>query len=243
MMKHIQGQRMNKKIELITFDLDDTLWDNMPTIRKAEIDTRKWIEDKVGRIEWGDFDDFLNLREELIIEDESIAWDISKLRKEIFRKKLIHIEPESYRNELVDKAFEIFIQKRHEVEFYDGVEESIEQLSQKYSLGILTNGNADIFKFKIGKFFDFSISSLEAKDSKPNRSHFDQALKKINSSNYSEMLHIGDHQINDVFGALSLGIEALWFNNTNAEWSQSFKKPDEFDSWYKLPQIIKEKYE
>ena len=60
MMKHIQGQRMNKKIELITFDLDDTLWDNMPTIRKAEIDTRKWIEDKVGRIEWGDFDDFLN---------------------------------------------------------------------------------------------------------------------------------------------------------------------------------------
>ena len=243
MMKHIQGQRMNKKIKLITFDLDDTLWDNMPTIRKAEIDTRKWIEDKVGRIEWGDFDDFLNLREELIKEDESIAWDISKLRKEIFRKKLIHIEPEFYRNELVDKAFEIFIQKRHKVEFYDGVEESIEQLSQKYSLGILTNGNADIFKFKIGKFFDFSISSLEAKDSKPNRSHFDQALKKINSSNYSEMLHIGDHQINDVFGALSLGIEALWFNNTNAEWSQSFKKPDEFDSWYKLPQIIKEKYE
>ena len=110
---------MNKKIKLITFDLDDTLWDNMPTIRKAEIDTRKWIEDKVGRIEWGDFDDFLNLREELIKEDESIAWDISKLRKEIFRKKLIHIEPESYRNELVDKAFEIFIQKRHEVEFYD----------------------------------------------------------------------------------------------------------------------------
>ena len=234
---------MNKKIKLITFDLDDTLWDNMPTIRKAEIDTRKWIEDKVGRIEWGDFDDFLNLREELIKEDESIAWDISKLRKEIFRKKLIHIEPEPYRNELVDKAFEIFILKRHEVEFYDGVEESIEQLSQKYSLGILTNGNADIFKFKIGKFFDFSISSLEAKDSKPSRSHFDQALKKINSSNYSEMLHIGDHQINDVFGALSLGIEALWFNNTNAEWSQSFKKPDEFDSWYKLPQIIKEKYE
>ena len=135
---------MNKKIKLITFDLDDTLWDNMPTIRKAEIDTRKWIEDKVGRIEWGDFDDFLNLREELIIEDESIVWDISKLRKEIFRKKLIHIEPKSYRNELVDKAFEIFIQKRHEVEFYDGVEESIEQLSQKYTLGILTNGNADI---------------------------------------------------------------------------------------------------
>ena len=28
-----------KKIKLITFDLDDTLWDNVPTIKKAEVDT------------------------------------------------------------------------------------------------------------------------------------------------------------------------------------------------------------
>ena len=77
-----------KTIKLITFDLDDTLWDNMPTITRAEIDTRKWIEGKVGKVEWGDFNDFLNLREELIKEDPSIEWDISKLRKEIFRKKI-----------------------------------------------------------------------------------------------------------------------------------------------------------
>ena len=57
---------------MITFDLDDTLWDNRPTIIKAEIDTRKWIEDKVGNVEWGDFNDFLELREELIKEEELI---------------------------------------------------------------------------------------------------------------------------------------------------------------------------
>ena len=43
-----------KEIKLITFDLDDTLWDNMPTITRAEIDTRKYIEERVGKIEWGD---------------------------------------------------------------------------------------------------------------------------------------------------------------------------------------------
>ena len=52
---------MNKKIKMITFDLDDTLWDNRPTIIKAEIDTRKWIEEQVGKVEWGDFNDFLEL--------------------------------------------------------------------------------------------------------------------------------------------------------------------------------------
>ena len=89
-------KKISKKIKMITFDLDDTLWDNRPTILKAEIDTRKWIEDKVGEVQWGDFNDFLSLREELIKEDASIEWDISKLRKEIFRKKISHITPVSY---------------------------------------------------------------------------------------------------------------------------------------------------
>ena len=57
----------------------------------------------------GDFNDFLQLREELIKEDKSIAWDISKLRKEIFRKKLSHVNPIKLRNEIVESAFDIFI--------------------------------------------------------------------------------------------------------------------------------------
>ena len=127
-----------KEIKLITFDLDDTLWDNVPTITRAEIDTRKWIENKVGKIEWGDFSDFLELREILIKEDPIIEWDISKLRKEIFRKKLAHIEPLSLRNKLVEEAFSIFINKRHEIELFDGVEDALKILSKKYILGVLT---------------------------------------------------------------------------------------------------------
>ena len=128
---------MNKKIKLITFDLDDTLWDNHPTIIKAERETRKWIEGEVGKIEWGDFNDFLSLREQLIKDDKSIAWDISKLRKEIFRKKLSHVTSEKYRDNIVDKAFEIFISKRHDVKFFGGVKNAIRDLSKKYILGCL----------------------------------------------------------------------------------------------------------
>tara|TARA_B100001769_G_scaffold256754_1_gene234307 strand:+ start:213 stop:920 length:708 start_codon:yes stop_codon:yes gene_type:complete len=234
---------MNKNIKMITFDLDDTLWDNMPTITKAEIDTREWIESKVGIVEWGNFDDFLNLREELIKEDQSIKWDISKLRKEIFKKKLNHITPATLRDKIVENAFDIFINKRHEIELFDGVEKALKLLSQNYILGVLTNGNADIFKFDIGKYFKFSISSLEAKDSKPNRAHFDMAAGYAEGIKFSEILHIGDHQINDIFGAYDLGIDTLWFNNTNQKWSQDFQKPEEFSSWKELPKIIEKKYE
>ena len=41
---------MIKQIKMITFDLDDTLWDNVPTITRAEIDTRKWIEEELAKL-------------------------------------------------------------------------------------------------------------------------------------------------------------------------------------------------
>ena len=233
---------MSKKIRMITFDLDDTLWDNVPTITKAEIETRKWIENKVGKIDWGDLNDFLNLRKELIKEDESIKWDISKLRKEIFRRKLAHITPEKYRNKLVEDAFAVFISRRHEVKLFDGVEIALKQLSKNFLLGVLTNGNADIFRFNIGKYFSFSVSSLEAKNSKPNRAHFDKAIEIIENIKFDEILHIGDHQVNDILAAYNLGIESLWFNNNESTWDQNFPKPDEFSSREHLPEIVNNKY-
>ena len=233
---------MTKKIRMITFDLDDTLWDNVPTITKAEIETRKWIENKVGKIDWGDLNDFLNLREELIKEDESIKWDISKLRKEIFKRKLAHITPEKYRNKLVEDAFAVFISRRHEVKLFDGVEIALKQLSKNFLLGVLTNGNADIFRFNIGKYFSFSVSSLEAKNSKPNRAHFDRAIEIMENIKFDEILHIGDHQVNDILAAYNLGIESLWFNNNESTWDQNFPKPDEFSSWEHLPEIVNNKY-
>ena len=233
---------MSKKIRMITFDLDDTLWDNVPTITKAEIETRKWIENKVGKIDWGDLNDFLNLRKELIKEDESIKWDISKLRKEIFRRKLAHITPEKYRNKLVEDAFAVFISRRHEVMLFDGVEVALKQLSKNFLLGVLTNGNADIFRFNIGKYFSFSVSSLEAKNSKPNRAHFDKAIEIMENIKFDEILHIGDHQVNDILAAYNLGIESLWFNNNESTWDQNFPKPDEFSSWEHLPEIVNNKY-
>ena len=233
---------MSKKISMITFDLDDTLWDNVPTITRAEIETRKWIENKVGKIEWGDLNDFLDLREKLIKEDESIKWDISKLRKEIFRKKLAHVAPTKHRDKIVEDAFAVFISRRHEVKLFDGVETALKKLSKNYVLGALTNGNADIFRFNIGKYFSFSVSSLEAKNSKPNRAHFDKAIEIMKNIKFDKILHIGDHQVNDILAAYDLGIESLWFNNNKSIWNQSFPKPDEFNSWERLPEIVNSKY-
>ena len=45
-----------------------------------------------------------------------------QLRKEIL-KKLTRVNPRKLRDEIVESAFDIFISKRHEIVFFDGVEE------------------------------------------------------------------------------------------------------------------------
>ena len=229
------------KYKLITFDLDDTFWDIAPVIIKAEKDTRAWLRKTVGEIEWGSMSDFMGIREDLIKVMPSLEWDIGLLRKEIYKQKLKNIVPnESERNELINTAYSMFLEKRHEVIFYDGVYDAIEKLSKKYYLGILTNGNADIFKYDIGRFFDFSISSFDVQDNKPNKPHFESAKNKYENISYEEIIHIGDHQINDVYGAYHLGMKAIWFNNMNNEWNQSFDKPDEFSHWNDCTKLIEE---
>ena len=243
MMKHIQEQKMISKIKMITFDLDDTLWDNKPTITDAEIKTRNWIEKRVGRVDWGNFNDFLSLRQDLIKRDKSIAWDIGKLRIEIFKEKIKKLVSPDDVQKISEEAFNYFLKKRHEIRLFPHVENALKNLSKNYMLGVLTNGNADVYKLSIGKYFKFSISSLEAKDSKPNKPHFKLAQGYLPGVKYNEMLHIGDHQINDIFGAYALGINVLWFNNNGALWEQDFLKPNEFSNFQNLENIIKETYE
>ena len=55
----------------------------------------------------------------------------------------------------MEESFNYFLDKRHEIIFYDGVIEALEDLATRYDLGVLTNGNADINKLNIGEYFKF----------------------------------------------------------------------------------------
>ena len=229
-----------KKIKLITFDLDDTFWDIGPVIINAEVSTRKWLEKKVGAVDWGDMESFLALRKDLAEKDPSFYWDLGKLRREIFRVKLAPITSnEKELNSLVDESFKYFLDKRHEIIFYDGVINALKDLSTRYQLGVLTNGNADINRLNIGEYFKFSVSSVDVKSNKPGRDHFQKALD-LSGFSADEVIHIGDHQINDVVGALNLGMKAIWFNKNGATWEQESPQPKEISDWnnYKIIEEI-----
>ena len=221
-----------KQIKLITFDLDDTFWDIGPVIINAELTTRKWLEKKVGEVDWGNMESFLALRKDLAEKDSSLYWDLGKLRREIFRVKLAPITSnEKELNDLVEESFNYFLDKRHEIIFYDGVIDALKDLSTRYELGVLTNGNADINRLNIGEYFKFSVSSVDVQSNKPDKGHFQKALD-LSGLSADEVLHIGDHQINDVVGAINTGMKAIWFNKEEVNWEQEYSKPGEISNWY-----------
>lgn len=234
---------MHKRIKAITFDLDDTFWDVKPVLINAEMKTRKFIEDSIGPLEWGSWEDFKLIRERLIVEDASYEFDVGKLRKKLLLMKIQEqiSDPETA-NELSEKAFQLFFKERNKVEFFPYVLDEIEKLAQIYELGCLTNGNADIEMIGIGKFFKFNISSKDVNANKPNKNHFQKAVELLGISK-EEILHIGDHKINDMLGAISYGVKALWFNPDKEDWDlDNIKKPSEFNSWQGVTEKINNFY-
>ena len=234
---------MHKRIKAITFDLDDTFWDVKPVLINAEMKTRKFIEDSIGPLEWGSWEDFKLIRERLIVEDASYEFDVGKLRKKLLLMKIQEqiSDPETA-NELSEKAFQLFFKERNKVEFFPYVLDEIEKLAQIYELGCLANGNADIEMIGIGKFFKFNISSKDVNANKPNKNHFQKAVELLGISK-EEILHIGDHKINDMLGAISYGVKALWFNPDKEDWDlDDIKKPSEFNSWQGVTEKINNFY-
>ena len=94
----------------------------------------------------------------------------------------------------------------------------------------------------IGKFFKFNISSKDVNANKPNKNHFQKAVELLGVSK-EEILHIGDHKINDMLGAISYGVKALWFNPDKEDWDlDNIKKPSEFNSWQGVTEKINNFY-
>ena len=93
----------------------------------------------------------------------------------------------------------------------------MKSLKEKYILGVITNGNADIKTLKIDHLFDFYLNAEMVNESKPDKKIFNEAAK-LAGVLPEEICHIGDHPVNDVEGALQAGFQAMWMNALNKDW-------------------------
>ena len=224
-------------IELITFDLDDTLWDTAPVIASAETVLQTWLATHAPKLGALDLAGYQALRERVLNGEPQLKHRISALR----RRVLFHaLNDAGYANaaQMSDDAFEVFIEARHALQVFPRVESTLAQLAHYYDLGVITNGNADVRRVGLGHHFKFMLCAEDIGIAKPDARLFHEALLRGGVAAESTV-HVGDHPSDDIAGAQQAGLRAIWFNPGGKRWDGG-KAPDaEIGCLSELPMVLK----
>ena len=94
---------------------------------------------------------------------------------------------------------------------------ALEFLAARFPVVALSNGNADIKKIGINRYFSANISAQQFGVAKPDPSIFHAAADSV-AVCPTTVLHVGDDPALDVLGALTAGMQAVWLNRTGASW-------------------------
>lgn len=209
-------------IRCITFDLDDTLWDCWPIIEKAEKTLYEWLDKHFPRVTHNrDFNTLLQHRIQFVKDRPNRLHNLTQLRKE-WLSQLAH--EHDYKEQDCAEGYQVFWLARNDVVFLEGILDTLERLNKDYSLGVITNGNADINHIGVGHLFDFSIKSEDAGVAKPHPDIFHLACQYADVP-ASQILHVGDDPISDIKGAQDVGMKTLWVNYAKKDWEHNHQ-PD-----------------
>ncbi|MEO5737232.1 MAG: HAD-IA family hydrolase [Variovorax sp.] len=197
-----------KRIAAISLDLDDTLWPIWPTIEYAERTLHKWLETSAPRtaallITPGVLRE---LREATVRERSDLAHDMSALRLESIRAALKRGGEDPT---LAEPAFEVFFAARQKVKLYDDALPALKWLSERYPLVAVSNGNADIHRTGVGRWFRTAFNARGFGSGKPHAPIFRAAAASVGLLP-RDILHVGDDAELDVVGALNAGMQAAW---------------------------------
>lgn len=209
-------------IKLITFDLDNTLWNADPVLIKAEKVLYKWLQEYCPELAARySIETMSNYKAAIAADDPSLLHRVSALRLEALRRAMLD---SGYNKDEAEKqskqAFSVFHAARQKVTLFDHADCLLERLSRRYPLAALTNGNADVSIIGLDHYFKFALSADDIGKQKPHPDMFLAALDRAQVA-ANEVIHIGDHPEQDIVGAYRAGLHTIWVNFDEQPWNNA----------------------
>lgn len=203
-------------IQAVTLDLDDTLWPVWPAIERAEKALDTWLSrhapmtaalysNPMARHE---------VREHVLRSRPELKYNLGAIRREAIRLALYRSKEDPL---LAEEAFTVFFDERNRVTLFDDAVLALEFLSSRFPLVALSNGNADIQRIGLGRYFRASISAQQFGVGKPDPRIFHAAAGAVGVEPAS-VLHVGDDATLDVLGALNCDMQTVWVNRADHVW-------------------------
>ena len=199
-------------IQAMTFDLDDTLYDNHPVIDKTEEEVLRFVREYDPRFSHFNNNDLYNFRGIVAEQEPDVYHDITRWRWLSAKMMLCHYGYN--RDDALKGADEImahFTYWRNQIEVPESTHETLVKLAKKLPLVAITNGNAEPNACGLGDYFQFVLKAGPDGRSKPFCDMYRLAAKRLGIAPQA-ILHVGDNLITDVEGAIKSGMQACWIN-------------------------------
>ena len=205
-----------RNIKLISFDLDNTLYDNEPVIKLAEEKSQKYLHQEFNKHHQRfNADQFLHYRKQLIdsekylLDDQDSQYNnLSFLRQKVLLK-CCHNLPNA--SQVAQKAFELFIEYRHKIIIPNEIISMLKALNRRYILVSATNGNCEADNLNFEGLFKKHYSATQGYRAKPHPAMLNQMTCDF-KFNANQILHIGDSLIDDGGTAERAGCHFIHFS-------------------------------
>lgn len=193
----------------LTFDLDDTLYDNYPAIKRAEQCLAEAVRQRFPRAAKVSSDQLIQIKRNVIFEQPSLAWDMGQLRLKTLRH-LVSLDTQKNVEQAAQDLFDLFYKERSKVSIHSNTIAVLEALSKRLPLVGITNGNVNAKQAGFDHVFTRIIHASVNNPAKPDSSMFMQAASVLALPTHS-ILHVGDSLVNDVYGAYCAGFNSAWY--------------------------------
>jgi HAD superfamily hydrolase (TIGR01549 family) len=200
-----------KPIQAITFDLDDTLYENTSVIINAERSLLEFMHNQYPATKHV-AKNFWRARQNIyLLANPLLKNDMGKLRRLSLESGFMALGLSG--NELktaTTECFEHFYFQRSNFILNRNIHSLLETLSKELPLIALTNGNVNLQQIGLEKYFSACFKASMELPMKPHKAMFDaaQAHLKIPHEN---ILHVGDNLPKDIYGALRAGYQTAWY--------------------------------
>lgn len=201
-------------IKVISFDLDDTLWDNAGVIEKCEQEVYDFLCRKHPPFaERYSKEDMLRVAEQFRAQEVPHFENMTTLRKAVIEHMLLETAGDL---NLVSQAFAVFYYWRNQVTIPEVSYRVLEHLHQHYALFAVSNGNSNLHWLGLMKYFEKHFIAGVHGRAKPSADmlHKVCALKKIEPQ---QLLHVGDSHETDIKSSLAADCQHLHIDVTEIE--------------------------
>ncbi|EOC1348551.1 5-amino-6-(5-phospho-D-ribitylamino)uracil phosphatase YigB [Cronobacter turicensis] len=199
-------------IAALTFDLDDTLYDNRPVIARTEQETLAFMQRYHPRLNAFTAADLHRARTALRQQEPEIYHDVTEWRRRAIEQVMLEAGLSAHEaSQGANEAMLNFARWRSRIEVPTENLEALQQLAKKWPLVAITNGNAEPEQFGLGGLFQFVLRAGPHGRAKPYSDMYHLAAQKLGVAPET-LLHVGDDLTTDVAGAIRSGVQACWIN-------------------------------